>query len=298
MKKLIILFITIIPFLCTSSANNLDYIENNNIHLVISAEKVLLSSPIIISNSNILFPLREICEKLSLPLDNLTWDKTRQAVKIIYNDKELIFKINSNVAKINNLEVLIPCAPVLYKNQTYIPIRTLNEFLDYFTIWDESSKTIFIKNAKDYFETNAFFSGLNSVISNVYNVQIDIINEINNASFGNSIYIDTRKNQIMEKNILNNTWHESSIKLTSSTTLEEINYLSTLSCGMNLNNKLSSENYYVYEGYFPAKSGKLSYGKLYVNVINLYIEKMVTETKTSLGTLKQNVIFRYGDCLV
>ena len=38
--------------------------------------------------------------------------------------------------------------------------------------------------------------------------------------------------------------------------------------------------------------------KLYVNVINLYIEKMVTETKTSLGTLKQNVIFRYGDCLV
>ena len=298
MKKLIILFITIIPFLCTSSANNLDYIENNNINLVINSEKVSLSSPIIISDSNILFPLKEMCEKLSLPLDNLTWDKGSQAVKIIYKNKELIFKINSNIAKINNLEVLIPCTPVLYKNQTYVPLRTLTEFLDYFTIWNESSKTIFIKNAKDYFETNAFFSGLNSVVSNVYDVQIDVINEINNASFGNSIYIDTRTNQIMEKNILNNTWHESSIKLTNSTSLEEINYLSTLSCGMNLNNKLSSESHYVYEGYFPAKTGRLIYGKLYINAINLYIEKMITETETNLGKLKQNVIFRYGDCLV
>lgn len=298
MKKFILLFITIIPFLCTSSANNLNYIENTSINLVINSEKVSLSSPIIISDSNILFPLKEMCEKLSLPLDNLTWDKGSQAVKIIYKNKELIFKINSNIAKINNLEVLIPCTPVLYKNQTYIPIRTLNEFLDYFTIWDESSKTIFIKNAKDYFETNAFFSGLNSVVSNVYDVQIDVINEINNASFGNSIYIDTRTNQIMEKNILNNTWHESSIKLTNSTSLEEINYLSTLSCGMNLNNKLSSESHYVYEGYFPAKTGRLIYGKLYINAINLYIEKMITETETNLGKLKQNVIFRYGDCLV
>lgn len=298
MKKLIILFITIIPFLCTSSANNLDYIENNNINLVINAEKVLLSSPIIISNSNILFPLREICEKLSLPLDNLTWDKTRQAVKIIYNDKELIFKINSNVAKINNLEVLIPCAPVLYKNQTYIPLRTLTEFLDYFTIWDENSKTIFIKNAQDYFETNTFFKGLNDVISNVYDVKIDIINEINDISFGNSIYIDTRKNQVMEKNILNDVWHNSSIKLTKNSTLDEINYLSTLSCGTKLNSKLSSENYYVYEGYFPSKSGKLTYGKLYINTINLYIEKMITETQTNLGKLKQSVIFRYGDYAV
>ena len=298
MKKFILLFITIIPFLCTSSANNLNYIENTSINLVINSGKVSLSSPIIISDSNILFPLKEMCEKLSLPLDNLTWDKGSQAVKIIYKNKELIFKINSNIAKINNLEVLIPCTPVLYKNQTYIPIRTLNEFLDYFTIWDESSKTIFIKNAKDYFETNAFFSGLNSVVSNVYDVQIDVINEINNASFGNSIYIDTRTNQIMEKNILNNTWHESSIKLTNSTSLEEINYLSTLSCGMNLNNKLSSESHYVYEGYFPAKTGRLIYGKLYINAINLYIEKMITETETNLGKLKQNVIFRYGDCLV
>ena len=298
MKKLIILFITIIPFLCTSSANNLDYIENNNINLVINAEKVLLSSPIIISNSNILFPLREICEKLSLPLDNLTWDKTRQAVKIIYNDKELIFKINSNVAKINNLEVLIPCAPVLYKNQTYIPLRTLTEFLDHFTIWDENSKTIFIKNAQDYFETNTFFKGLNDVISNVYDVKIDIINEINDISFGNSIYIDTRKNQVMEKNILNDVWHNSSIKLTKNSTLDEINYLSTLSCGTKLNSKLSSENYYVYEGYFPSKSGKLTYGKLYINTINLYIEKMITETQTNLGKLKQSVIFRYGDYAV
>ena len=286
MKKLILLFITIVPLLCTSSANNLDCIELDNISLVINSEKISLSSPIIISDSNILFPLKEMCEKLSLPLDNLTWDKGSQAVKIIYKNKELIIKINSNIAKINNLEVLISSAPVLYKNQTYVPLRTLTEFLDYFTIWNESSKTIFIKNAKDYFETNAFFSGLNSVVSNVYDVQIDVINEINNASFGNSIYIDTRTNQIMEKNILNNTWHESSIKLTNSTSLEEINYLSTLSCGMNLNNKLSSESHYVYEGYFPAKTGRLIYGK------------MITETETNLGKLKQNVIFRYGDCLV
>lgn len=298
MKKLILLFITIIPFLCTSSANNIDFIETSNINLVINSEKILLSSPIIISDSTILFPLREMCEKLSLPLYTLHWDKAEQSTKISYNNKEIIFKINSNIAQINNTNVLIPAIPVLYKNQTYIPLRTLTEFLDYFTIWDENSKTIFIKNSQDYFETNTFFKGLNDVISNVYDVKIDIINEINDISFGNSIYIDTRKNQIMEKNILNDVWHESSIKLTNSSALDEINYLSTLSCGTKLNSKLSSENYYVYEGYFPSKSGKLTYGKLYINTINLYIEKMITETQTNLGKLKQSVIFRYGDYAV
>lgn len=298
MKKFILLAITILPFLCTSSANNLDCIENKNINLVINSQKVLLSSPIIISNSHILFPLRQICEVLSFPTDNISWNKNEQTIKIVYGEKQLEFKINSNIAKINDNEVLIPSSAILYKNQTYIPLRTVTEFLDCFTIWNENSKTVFIKSVDDYFETNDFFLAINSILSNVYDVQIDIINEINNASFGNSIYIDAKGNQILEKNMLNTEWHNSSIKLTKNSSLEEINYLSVLACGMKKNNKLSSKNYYVYEGYFPAKSGELSYGKLYINTINLYIEKMISETQTSLGLLKQNVIFRYGECLI
>ncbi len=298
MKKIIVLLITILPVLCTSSANNLDFIESTDIHLIINSEKNILTSPTIISNSHILFPLRELCEKLSLPLENLYWDKNEQTVKIFFKDKQLEFKINSNIAKINDTEVLLPCTPLLYKNQTYVPLRMFSEFLDYFTIWDENSKTVFIKSANDYLETNTFFLALNDIVSNVYDVQIDIINEINNTSFGNSIYIDTRKNQIFEKNMLNTEWHNSSIKLTKKSSLEEINYLSVLACGMKKNTKLSSENYYVYEGYFPAKSGELSYGRLYINTISLCIEKMICETQTTLGLLKQNVIFRYGELLV
>ena len=193
---------------------------------------------------------------------------------------------------------MLPCVPILYKDQTYVPLRMIGEFLDCFTIWDNTSKTAFIKNSNEYFETKMFLDNLNDIVSNVYNVKIDVINEINDVSFGNSIYINAKENTILEKNMLNDTWHESQIRIDKESTLEENNFLATLAGGIKKHSKLSSETYYVFDGYFPAQSGELSKCTLYIDIQNLYLAKMVSETKTDLGVLKQNVLFSYGEEIV
>ena len=298
MKKIILLLIFLLPFICTSSANNLDIIESDDINLIINSEKVSLKTPTILSNSHILFPLRELCDNLSDLNINLLWDKKGQVVTMSYNDKTLLLNLNSNIAKINNTEIMLPCTPILYQNKTYIPLRMIGEFLDCFTTWDSTSKTAFIKNANEYFETKVFFDNLNDIVYNVYDVKIDIINELNNISFGNSIYINAKENIILEKNILNDTWHESKIRLVNNSILEENNFITTLAGGIKKHSKLSSETYYVYNGYFPAKSGKLSKCTLYIDAQSLFLAKMISETKTDLGILKQNVLFSYGKGIV
>lgn len=298
MRKLIILFFILLPFICTSSANNLDIIESNDVNLIIDSEKISLSTPTILSNSHILFPLRELCDKIPTSNINLFWDNNGQAVTISYNEKTLHLKLNSNIAKINNTEVMLPCSTILYKNKTYVPLRIISEFLDCFITWDNNSKTAFIKDINDYFETKIFLDNLNTVVSNIYDVKIDIINEINNVSFGNSIYINTKENTILEKNMLNENWHESKIKLLTKSTLEENNFLSSLAGGVKKNSKLSSGTYYVYDGFFPAKSGELSKCTLYIDTGNLFLSKMISETKTDLGMLKQNVLFSYGEKVI
>lgn len=298
MKKMILLLIFLLPFICTSSANNLELIESTDVNLIINSEKILLDAPIILSNSHILFPLRTLCDKLPNSDIKLFWDNKGQTITIYYLNKTLQLKINSNIAKINNTELILPCAPILYKNKTYIPLRIIGEFLDCFITWDQQSKTAFIKDITDYFETKIFFDSLNDIISNIHDVKIDIINEINDISFGNSIYINTKENTILEKNMLNDAWHESKIKLVNKSTLEENNFLTSLSGGVKKNSKLSSETYYVYDGYFPAQSGELSKCTLYIDTSNLYLTKMISETKTDLGILKQNVLFSYGKELI
>lgn len=298
MRKFILLLFILFPILCTSLANNLQITESNNINLVINSEKIYFNSPILLSNSHILFPLRELCDKLKVPDLSISWNNKEQSITMKYKGKNLILKINSNIAKINEIETLLPCGPTLYKNKTYIPIRMISEFLDYFVIWNENSKTAFIKSSQNYFETKTFLNNLNNILSNIYDVKIDVINEINDMSFGNSIYIDTKKNVILEKNILNDAWHNSQIKLATKTTIEEVNYISTLACGISIDNSLSNENYYVYAGFFPSASGNLSKGKLYIDTNNLYITKLITETETDLGILKQHVLFSYGENLI
>ena len=298
MKKIIFFILIIIIIFCPSSANKLDIVENNNINLVINSEKIHLSSPIILSNSHILFPLRELCDNLSDANINIIWDNKVQAVTILYSGKTLTLNLNSNIAKLNNTDILLPCSPLLYKNLTYIPIRMVGEFFDCTVIWDDNSKTAFIKDAINYFETKAFLDNINNIVSNVHDVKIDVINEVNNMSFGNSIYIDTKENKVMEKNILNDTWHNSKISLTGKNILEESNYLSALAGGIELNKKLSNENYYVYTGFFPTNSGKLACGKFYIDTNNLLLVKMISESENSLGLLKQNVLFSYGISLI
>lgn len=298
MKKILILLLVIVPFICTSSANNLEFIETKNINIIINSKKSSLECPIVLANSNILFPVKELCEKMSIPNTYLVWDSVGQAVTIFYNNKSLRLNINSNIAKLNDTEVLLPSSPILYNDRSYVPIRTVCEFLDCFVVWDKGSKTVFIKNSNDYFETKAFFDNLNSTTPKTSNVKIDIINEINNSSFANSIYIDAKKNTVYEKNIMNNDWHESKIKLSSNNTLEDFAYIPFLAGGMSKNSKQSSENYYVYEGFFPTKTKKLSYGKLFINSSNLHLEKMISETVTDFGKLQQNVIFTYQNLQV
>jgi len=106
--------------------------------------------------------------------------------------------------------------PTLYKNQTFIPLRVVSEFLDCRIAWDNPSKSVFIKSSNDFYEAENLFHQSANALKKCSSVKMDIISEITypegNFSFGHSVYVDKNANTIYTKNMLDSDWKLSAIR--------------------------------------------------------------------------------------
>jgi len=290
MKKLLILFFLFLLIFCRSSANNPDVIESDSVQVIMNGEKIDLSSPVLLANDTLLFPLRKLMQNLAISSNTLVWDGKNQLITILAENSKLVLQINSETALLNDTPFTLSTAPVLYKNQTFIPLRVVSEFLDCRIAWDNPSKSVFIKTFSDFYESKEIFRQSNAALKKFNSVKMDIINEISypegNFSFGHSVYVDKAANTIYTKNILEPDWTlYSQNEFTSDSLYEE----SLLPFCFSLDKTQSNENTYIFRGFYPSKKGTLSESSLFIDTLTFQVVKLTTKNSQQV----QNVLYQY-----
>jgi len=290
MKKLLILIFLFLLIFCRSSANNSNFIESNSVQVIINGEKANLSSPVLLSNDSLLFPLRNLLKYFPSSNIEIFWSAKAKQVILLAKNAQLIFQIDSKTAYLNDIPFSLSSEPTLYKNQTFIPLRVVSEFLDCRIAWDNPSKSVFIKSSNDFYEAENLFHQSANALKKCSSVKMDIISEITypegNFSFGHSVYVDKNANTIYTKNMLDSDWKLSAENYLIKTSDYQEQLLPFC---FSIDKIKSNENTYVLTGFYPSKKGTLSESSLFIDTLTLQLSKMTSKTPQQT----QNVLYQY-----
>ncbi|MGC9125425.1 MAG: extracellular solute-binding protein [Caldisericaceae bacterium] len=106
----------------------------------VNFKEVALDQPPVIDNGRTLVPVRFIVEALDALSD---WDSRTQTVTLIFDDKEISFKVGSDIAYVNgskfNLDVP---AKILPTGRTVVPVRFVSDAIGAKVSWDSNKKMV------------------------------------------------------------------------------------------------------------------------------------------------------------
>lgn len=121
-----------------------DHIEEKEINIIINGYKLKLQNSVINKDGTIYYPFREILEFLGA---QVTWDNESKKAKGILGENYVEFQLNNNEYENNDKYRFLPEGQEVFinKGKVYLPIRNLMEGLGYEVNWEESSKTVVIK---------------------------------------------------------------------------------------------------------------------------------------------------------
>lgn len=135
MKKRILFLLLVLVFSSSS------VYAQSNVNIYIDGNKKVFNPPPIIDNGSTLVPLRQLFETFGAKVD--WYDQTKTVVA----SKESIkiqLQINSYYANINGKKTLLPIAPKLINEKTYIPLRVVSEGFGLDIYWNDTNKSIYI----------------------------------------------------------------------------------------------------------------------------------------------------------
>ena len=120
-KKIIFLFVVIAVVFSFAS-----FSDSNEIAIYINEDKVDFydTLPFIDENDRTIVPVRFISESFDA---YVKWYSETREVKIIKDDKTIILKIDSNVAKINGESIEMDTKALIVNNRTVVPLRFVSE---------------------------------------------------------------------------------------------------------------------------------------------------------------------------
>lgn len=127
MKKKFVLMLAFL-FLFTS----VNALSEKKMTLVINNK--VFEKEFIVKNDRIHIPLRLVSENLGA---DVNWKADTSEVEILNKGKKIVFYINSNEYRIDNMVYTIDSAPFIVKDTTYVPARALANAMDAKLEWNE-----------------------------------------------------------------------------------------------------------------------------------------------------------------
>jgi len=112
--------------------NKIGYLNDKEIELEI---------PPLIINGRTMVPLRFVVESFE---GEVYWNDLDKSIKIIFEDKEILMWVNSNISYINNKKYLLDVPPVVINGRTVVPIRFIAEALNSYVFWNSKEQKVTI----------------------------------------------------------------------------------------------------------------------------------------------------------
>ncbi|TYQ16446.1 UNVERIFIED_CONTAM: copper amine oxidase-like protein [Acetivibrio alkalicellulosi] len=114
--------------------------------IVARGRNIKFDVPPVIKGGRTLIPVRALSEGFGA---EVIWNSEEREVIIRKGEKEIILKIDSNIAYINGEEIEIDASPQILNNRTIVPLRFIIENLGLKIKWDSETETIEIGEDND-----------------------------------------------------------------------------------------------------------------------------------------------------
>lgn len=155
MKKIsssIILMVIVLVLSVSTVFAQGSILETPNVKIVIDGNIGKYDDVPISVDGRTLLPLRALLTNLGVQNDNehIAWNSLDSSVTIKKDAANIYLKVGSISATINGEESKLDVSPINYKGKVYIPTRFIAQALGKKVIWDESAKSVLIRDEKDF----------------------------------------------------------------------------------------------------------------------------------------------------
>lgn len=119
------------------------------LRVLVNGDKVSFpdAQPFIDTNGRTQVPVRFVSEALGAKVD---WNGNSQKVTVALNSRNVVLTIGLKKYKINNKSYQMDTVALLQESRTFVPIRFVSEALGASVVWDQATKSVYIK-----FDANA-----------------------------------------------------------------------------------------------------------------------------------------------
>ncbi|KAB3529610.1 AMIN domain-containing protein [Alkaliphilus pronyensis] len=118
-------------------------ISFNTVNLKLNNQLIESDVPPVLLNDRTLVPLRAIIENIDAEID---WDGEKREVIVNTDDKEIVLKIDSDIANVNGVEKSLPdgVPAKLINSRTMVPIRFVAEEIGMEIEWEAATWTVLL----------------------------------------------------------------------------------------------------------------------------------------------------------
>ncbi len=118
-------------------------INSIEIKVKLNGKRLPFDQAPVVVNGRTLVPLRAIFEALGAAV---SWDDTTKTVTATKQNTTVSLTINKADMYVNNKAISLDVAPTLIGGRTLVPIRAVSEAFDCDVEWDDTTKTVILKN--------------------------------------------------------------------------------------------------------------------------------------------------------
>lgn len=116
---------------------------SNDTHIKLDGREIKLTkgSQVQEISGSVLVPIRVIVEELGY---SVNWDSKTKKIVIEQDGTTLDLTVDKKTAHVNGAKIIMPAAPLLKGNVTYVPLRFVSEQTGLKVLWDNKLKTAFL----------------------------------------------------------------------------------------------------------------------------------------------------------
>jgi len=114
------------------------------LRIVVNGDKVLFpdAQPFIDENGRTQVPVRFVSEALGA---DVSWNGEEKKVTVDLNSRNVVLTIDSKNYQINNQNYQMDTVALLLSSRTFVPIRFVSEALGANVVWDQTTRSVYIK---------------------------------------------------------------------------------------------------------------------------------------------------------
>lgn len=136
--KILTLLFTFLIFTSLSFASSNINVTVNGVEVIFPDAKPFIDA----EADRTMIPVRFIAENLKSEVE---WNAEDRVVCINKGDNNIQLTIGSNIAIVNNESIKLDTEAIIHEDRTYVPLRFVSEQLGAEVDWDNSTRTVIIK---------------------------------------------------------------------------------------------------------------------------------------------------------